>query len=219
MPSFSLGLLGGLFGAGAAGGATSFLGLAGDAAAASAAGGISIGSLTSGLSILGGGLQAISSITQGNAASENAQFQSEIAKQNQKIGNMNAQQATQVGEAQTEQQQQKTRATVGAIQAAQGASGIDVNSGSAVDVRSSASELGELDALTIRSNAARTAYGFEVNAQNQGAEAELLQQESQQAQIGGDLGAGGSLLSGASSAGRNYLAWQSSGNPMVASFL
>lgn len=193
--------------------------IAAGVAEAGTAGGLSMAALTGGLSLLSGGISAIGAITQGQAASENAQFQSEVASQNQQIANMNAQQTTQVGEAQTEQQQQKTKATVGAIEAAQGASGIDVNTGSAVDVRSSASELGELDALTIRSNAARTAYGFEVNAQNQGAESQLLSQESEQAEIGGGLSGFGSLLSGVSQGSRNYLAWQSQGNPTVASFL
>ncbi len=58
----------------------------------------------------------------------------------------------------------KTRGQVGAIEASQAASNITVGSGSAVDVRSSAAEMGELDALTIRSNAEKQAYGYQTQA-------------------------------------------------------
>lgn len=44
--------------------------------------------------------------------------------------------------------------------------GVEVDSGSALDVLSDTAQIGELEALTIRSNAARDAYGYQVNAMN-----------------------------------------------------
>lgn len=53
---------------------------------------------------------------------------------------------------------------MGAIKAAEAAGNVDVNSGSAVDVQSSAAALGELNAITIRGNAAKEAYGYETQS-------------------------------------------------------
>lgn len=47
-----------------------------------------------------------------------------------------------------------------------GATGADVNVGSALEVQADTAMMGELDALTIRSNAAREAYGYRGNAAN-----------------------------------------------------
>jgi hypothetical protein len=98
----------------------------------------------------------------------------------------------------------KTRAAVGNIQAAQGASGIDVNSGSAPKVRAAASELGLMDALTIRSTAAKKAYADTVAATSDTAESTLLQSESEQASAAAPISALGNFLSSASSVGGTY---------------
>jgi flagellin-like hook-associated protein FlgL len=58
----------------------------------------------------------------------------------------------------------KTRAEIGSAKAFQGASGLNVNTGSAVDVRQSMTEIGYYDQQTIRANAAKTAWGYEVEA-------------------------------------------------------
>lgn len=52
----------------------------------------------------------------------------------------------------------------GAQRAALAASGVDVNSGSAAELQGDTVELGELDALLIRNNAAREARGFAFQA-------------------------------------------------------
>jgi len=157
---------------------------------------------------------AVSAIGQANAAAAQgkaANYQAQVAANQQQIASQQAQQASAAGEQQAYNQGMRTRALVGSIEAAQGASNVDVNSGSAVDVRSSAAALGQLDALTIRSNAARQAYGFETQGVSYGAEAGLQQQKASQAGTAGTLGAFGSLLSGASSVARQYQGYQLSG--------
>lgn len=57
-----------------------------------------------------------------------------------------------------------TRSLVGSQRAAFAAQGIDANSGSAAKVQADTTALGELDALTIRNNAAREAYGYQMEA-------------------------------------------------------
>ena len=66
-----------------------------------------------------------------------------------------------------------------------------------------------LDSLTIRSNSAKKAYGEEVQATSDTAQGVLDTAAGEQAKVAGDLGAGGSLLSGVSTVGGNYAKWQS----------
>jgi hypothetical protein len=136
---------------------------------------------------------------QASAQAAAAKFQAQVAANNQTLANQAASQAVQSGEAKATQQEMRTRSTFGAIAAAQAANNIDVNTGSALDVRTGAAETGQLDALTIRSNAAREAYGFQVQGVSFSADAALLEMKSQQAIEAGNIAAMGSLLGGATS--------------------
>ena len=98
---------------------------------------------------------------------------------------------------------------IGTQRATQAASGTDVNYGSNVDVQADTAYLGELDALAIRMNAAREAWGYRVEAIDQTARgmiarksgmqaAEAGRQQARQAYLGAAstlIGAGTSLLS------------------------
>ena len=153
-----------------------------------------------GSAVVGG----IGAISQGQAASASANYNAQVAQNNAKIAQQNATWAAQQGETQAATQEAKTRATVGAEKAAQAASGIDVNSGSAVDVRSSAAALGELNALTVRSNAARQAYGYQTQAASDTGQAALDKSQASSASEAGFLNAGTTVLGGLGSAASNY---------------
>ena len=64
------------------------------------------------------------------------------------------------------QQRGATRQLTGAQRAAYGAQGLDMSTGSPAQVIAGDEALGELDALTIRNNAMREAWGFKVQAAN-----------------------------------------------------
>lgn len=146
-----------------------------------------------------------------DAQAANADYQSQVAANNALIANQNVAMTEQAGVAKEAAQGMKTAASVGTIKAAQGASGIDVNTGSAAQVREAAAELGAQDALTIRSNTAREAYGYEVASTSDTASSKLLTSEAGQAREAGDnaaeagdISALGTFLSGASSVGSKY---------------
>lgn len=162
-------------------------------------------------SALSGVTGAVGAAQSANAQRQAANYQAQVAKQQSDIANQQAQQTAAAGEAATEQQGLKTRATVGAVTANEAASGVDVNSGSALDTRLSAADVGELNALTTRSNYARQAYGYQTGAVASEAQSGLYRAEASQAPIGGALSATGSLLSGASSAANQYARWQQAG--------
>ena len=140
------------------------------------------------------------SIQQGQSQAAMAKYESQVASNNAKIAQQNAAQAGQAGENQAGQSEMKTRAQVGAIKASQAANGLDINSGSSLDVQSSAAEMGEQNAITIRSNAARTAYGYEQQAQNFQTQSELDKMQANNDEISSFTNAGSTLLGGAGKA-------------------
>lgn len=155
--------------------------------------------LTLGLTLLSGAMSAMGSIAQGQAAKDQADYQAAVARQNQQIANQYADQELQKGNAEYENQERKTRAALGAQLSAQGASGLDVNSGSLVDIRQSTAELGKLDSLTTYNNAEKSAYGYKVKATSFANDAQLYDMKGDNAQMAGWIGAGSSLLGAATS--------------------
>jgi len=155
-------------------------------------------------------IQAVGAIVKSQGEASTANAQSQIARNAAITQRQNADYATAVGDQQADIQGLKNRDLLGTQKATQAASGIDVNMGSAVDVRSSTSKLGMLDALTIRSNAARQAYGHELEAANETAQSKLYRAKAKSATWSGIISAGGSLLSGAAGYANAY------GNPFGA---
>lgn len=155
------------------------------------------------LTIISTVISGLGSIAQGNAAADSAKYNAQVQSNNAQIALQNATLAGQKGAANAAIEQQKTRATVGAIKAAQAANGIDLSSGSAVDVRSSAAELGQLNAITVRSNAAREAYGYQTQSSSHMAQSQLDRQEAKYDAASGYLEAGGTLLGNTTKAAKS----------------
>lgn len=70
----------------------------------------------------------------------------------------------------------QVKGDIGAQRAAYAAQGIEVDSGSALDVQADTAYQGEVDALTIRSNAAREAWGFKVESESTRATAKAVRE-------------------------------------------
>lgn len=143
------------------------------------------------------GAQAFGAIQKGRAQSESDKYNAGVASNNAAIAAQNATYAGEEGEANAARSEQKTRAQVGGIKTNQAAANIDVNSSSAVGVRASAASEGTLDAMTIRSNAARQAYGYQTQQASDLGQAKMYEQESKQASRSGILSAVTGTLLGA----------------------
>lgn len=152
--------------------------------------------------------KAFGSWQAGEAGAQASNFQAQVAENNAAAARQNFTWEMQAGQQRATDSEMKTRAQVGETKTGQAAAGIDVNTGSAAAVQSAEGKLGELDALTIRSNSARRAYGYEVAATSDEAQAQLDRAQASQSRISGDIGAATSLLSGASSAGGKYAMYQ-----------
>jgi hypothetical protein len=151
--------------------------------------------------IAGAGVSAVGAVEQGQATSNAAAYSAQVAANNATIANQNAEYATAAGVQQAADTSLKGAAKSGKIKAGQAASGIDVNTGSAVAVQEGQRETDKLDAETVLNNAELKAYGYRSAATGFTAQSGLDTAESEQAPIGADIGAGGSLLSNASSLG------------------
>jgi hypothetical protein len=125
-----------------------------------------------------------------------------------KLAEQYAQAETEKGQRLEEQKRLQTASQQGAIRAAAGASGLDVNDGSPVRLAGDTAALGELDALTIRNNAARSAFGYRVKGMDYAAQAELDNMSSEDAARSGELGMWGSIIGGASSVSDKWLGWK-----------
>lgn len=148
---------------------------------------------------------AIGAKQQANAQAQSSKYNAAIDAQNATIALQNANWTEQAGEAQAGIQGEQNRATMGAIKVGQAASGVDVNTGSAADVQESAREIGALDALTIRSNATKQAYGYDVQAQQFKEEQQLGVAQAGYAEQAGNINMASSLIGGVSNASTNYL--------------
>ena len=100
----------------------------------------------------------------GQAAKKSSESQAGLADYNAQVAELQAQDAVERGKEEEGKFRSQVRGAVGQQRAGIAANGVDVGFGSAVDVQADAAYLGELDALTIRNNAAREAWGYKVEA-------------------------------------------------------
>lgn len=158
-----------------------------------------------GATALGGVTQAMGQSYTASAQANMYQYQGGVALVNQQIAKQNADYALKVGEVQAQQQGMRTRAQIGSTKATQGASGLDVKSGSAVDVRESEAELGKYGASVIRSDAAKRAYGYDVEAWQAGTQATQYGMASQTTKTAGKYQVASTLLGTAGSVSSKWM--------------
>lgn len=157
--------------------------------------------------VAGGAISAVGAIQQGQATAAADRYQAQVAANNAQIAQQNARMATQKGEIEAENQGMKNRAAMGAITAEQSASGVDVNTGSASNVRKSQDIVGMTDVAQIRQNAAIENYGYRSQGMAYTAQSGLDKAAASNASTAGFVGAGTSLLGSAGRAAGQYANW------------
>lgn len=157
--------------------------------------------------VVGGGIGAIGAMNQAEAASQNAAYQAQVARNNQKLAEYQVEQTAQTGAANEERLALRQRAIAGQLDTSMAANNVDINSGSNENVRRSQAELDALDALSLRHDTAQKIYGYQVAGTSYGAEAALRDKQSSDASAAGPLDAVGSLLSTAGQATNQYFSW------------
>lgn len=166
-----------------------------------------------GLSIVGTATQVIGQIKAGNAAKKAGEAQKQAADSeaglsdyNAAVADLQAQDAIERGREEEGIFRAQVRGTIGSLRAGFAAGNVDVGFGSAVDVQADAAYLGELDSLTIRTNAAREAWGYNVQSEDLRKRAEITRKEGvnlaeagRVQQTASRYAAAGSIISGTNS--------------------
>jgi len=148
--------------------------------------------LAIGSTIVGG----IGSIYQANAASEAQKYNAKVAEMNATLSDRRAKDAIERGAIEEQRKRQQVAQIRGQQTAAAAANGVDISFGSPLDTIVDTAVLGEMDALTIRSNAYRESYDYQVQAVNQRAQAQLSNYNAETTKTAGYLDAFGTILGG-----------------------
>jgi len=135
----------------------------------------------------------------GEAAAGAARYKAGVALINKQVSEQNASWAIQAGDAQAETKGLQAKQQIGQEKVVQAASGFDVNSGTGERVRSDMSTVSAYDQNVIRWDASKTAYGYEIKAATDTAEARLDQFSAQQDETAGTISEIGSFINAGSS--------------------
>lgn len=156
-------------------------------------------------SLAGGAVATGGALAKGASDRNQYQYQAGVALLNQNIAKQNAAYTRDVGENAAFLSGRKTQSTIATEKVIQSAGGLDVNSGSNLDVRKSTADVGAIDQATIRQNYAKKAYGYEVEAATKGAEATGDVIAGDQAGKAGNINAASSILGTAASVSSKWL--------------
>lgn len=118
-----------------------------------------------------------------------AAYDSMMARSNERLSLMNADDATKRGDLAAGKVRRDASRTLGAQKVNAAAQGLDINSGSAADLQAETQNMSEADINTIKNNAWREAWGYRVQANNYEGQARMTE-------IGGKYGAKATALTG-----------------------
>lgn len=164
------------------------------------------------LAAVGTAASVAGAVSSGSSQAAQANYQAQVAKNNATIAQQNRNYAIQAGQSATTTEGLKERAQENTVTAGLAASGLDVNTGSAKAVRTSQAEIGEQNVEQTSANALLTAYGYSTAATGYQAEATLQKAAAPRDIAGADVGALGTLASGASNIG---FKWAGLTNPTL----
>lgn len=149
-------------------------------------------------------LGAVGQIQQGQATAASNRYNAQVQEMNATLADRRAKDAIERGAAEEQKKRQQVAQIQGQQRAAFAANGVDLSFGSPLDTIVDTAVLGELDALTIRSNAYRESYDQQVQATNLRAGATMSNMSASAAETGSYLAATGTILGGGSKAYGQY---------------
>jgi len=148
--------------------------------------------LTLGSTLLG----AAGQVQQAKATAEANKYNAQVAEMNAQIADKQAKDAIERGKQEEQQKRLQTAQLEGRQRTAIAANGVDLTFGSPLDTIVDTAKMGEIDALNVRTNAYREAYGYKMQGTNQLANAKLDRMHADAAVKGGYLEAFGTVLGG-----------------------
>lgn len=144
-------------------------------------------------------LGAAAGVQQAKAQTAAAEATEQQSKENAKAANAQAQNTVLAAQVEEDRRRQQTRAMLGKQRAALAANNVDMSIGTPMELLGDTAAIGEQDALTIRANAARQAWGYKVDANNSLNEGRVAMAAGKNAATGTYLTTAASLMSQGSS--------------------
>jgi len=153
----------------------------------------------------------VASQQQAAAQSRQAAYQAQVAENNAVIARNNAKSASEKGQSDAAAVGLRNRAVLGQIVAAEAAGGVDVNTGSNVDVQKSQRVSGIEDVSQTEHNAFLQAYGYQSQATGYTASAGLGREAAADATALAPVSALSTAAGGLSSVGSKYTQFKQNG--------
>lgn len=144
------------------------------------------------VSVISAAVGTAGAIQQNQTAQAQSSYQAQVARNNAILADRAAKRAEQQGEIAAKNNADKARALKGRQLASLAANGVDVGSGTAVDILGDTAAQAQLDQNTIRDNALQTANNYRAQGSQFRSESDLYGSSSP----GTFSGVGGTLLTG-----------------------
>ena len=154
--------------------------------------------------LAGTAMSVYGNIQSGKQASAAAAYNAKLAQRNASIAEMQAQDAERRGSVEEDRFRRQQSLLMGEQVSMLAASGVEVDSGSPLQILADTAEATEIDARTIRYNAAMEAWNYRNQADSYTAQSQLATAEGKNAKSNAYLSAGSSLISGLGTAGLQY---------------
>ncbi|MEM6898462.1 MAG: hypothetical protein AAF583_01645 [Pseudomonadota bacterium] len=151
-------------------------------------------------SVVGGAVTAASTIIGGKASARAAEYNAQVQQNNAIIARQKADQERRKGDVDVVRKQREVAQIVGDQKVAFGAGGIELSTGSPLELLVSTVEQGALDAEIIRFNAETRERDLRFEADNLDSQSELTRASGRSARTGSIFGGLGTLLSNSSQA-------------------
>lgn len=138
----------------------------------------------------------VSAVQSAKAQEAQYEYQAKVAKDNERTAEINAIEARQKGIEDARLKRMKTLQQVGALQTAQAANGVDISTGTSLDLIEDTKTMGELDAMNSIYDSERTARNYEIQAGNFANQSEMDLASAKNTSSAGKLNAFGTALEG-----------------------
>lgn len=151
------------------------------------------------VALIGTGVSVYSGIQQGKAAEQQSKYQQQVATNNATLAERAAKDAEERGSIAAQQQQQQTDQLIGRQRASLAGNGVEVDTGSALDITTDTAGIGAFDKLTLQANTAKEAAMYRAQGANFTGQANLYSTTAANQASATPWLAGGQALSGLSS--------------------
>ena len=155
-----------------------------------------------GASVISTGVSTLGAVQQAQSQQDIHNYQAAVARNNQILAEHQAADAIDRGKIEEGKHREKVKQLIGRQRSIFGSAGLQLDSGTPLDVQLDTAEIGELDSLTIRNNFQRESEAYLIRAQNFGNQAVLNRAAADAINPG--LAGATTLLSGVGSVADKY---------------